>query len=71
MKKETREFLKFHMLLGVRAAPRLFIAPYVGAFRGVMAEKEWIDAQMAAFDARQLKAQETSVADAGYPHSHA
>ena len=60
MKNEAWEFWKFHVMLGIKSAPRLFVAPYVGAVRGVLAEKERIDAEMAAFDARQLKAQEAS-----------
>jgi hypothetical protein len=71
MKRETWEFLKFHLMLGVKSAPRLFVAPYVGAVRGVMAEKERIDAQMAAFDARQIKARESASADADRGGSHA
>jgi hypothetical protein len=71
MKKETWEFWKFHVMLGIKSAPRLFVAPYIGIVRGVLAEKERIEAEMAAFDARQLKAQEGSGADASRPRSHA
>lgn len=71
MKKETWEFLKFHAMLGVKSGLRLFFAPYIGAVRGIKAEKERIDAEMAAFDARQLKAREGSSADASRPRAHA
>jgi hypothetical protein len=72
MKKETWEFWKFHVVLGIKSAPRIFLAPYVGAWRGIMAEGERIDAELAAFDARQLKAREGSGApDADRRRAHA
>ena len=71
MKKEIWKSLKFHVMLGVRAAPRLFVAPYVGAFRAVLAVGRWIDTEIADFDARQLKARETSIPDAKHDASHA
>jgi hypothetical protein len=43
------------VLLGVKLAGRITIAPYVGAFRGVMAEKKRLDAEIAEFNAKQLR----------------
>jgi hypothetical protein len=76
MKKETWEFWKFHLMLGIKSAPRIFVAPFVGAVRGMLAEAERIDADlsasMAAFDARQLKAREGGGApDADSREAHA
>jgi hypothetical protein len=58
MKRETWEFLKFHVLLGVKLAGRLTIAPYVGAYHGVMAEKKRLDAEIAEFNAKQIRMHE-------------
>ncbi len=58
MKKESWEFLKFCLRLGVKFAPRLMVAPYVGAVRGVWAVQERIDAEITAFCEAERKAQQ-------------
>jgi hypothetical protein len=71
MKKERWKVLKFCFVLGAKSTPRFFLAPYVGAIRGVIAEYWRIDREITAFEARLLKEQEVSTADANYPRSHA
>jgi hypothetical protein len=57
MKKENWEFLKFSLKLGVKFAPRLMVAPYVGALRGVWAVLDRVDAESTAFCEAERKAQ--------------
>jgi hypothetical protein len=71
MKKENWEFLKFCLLLGVKTVPRLFLAPYVGAVRGVFAVQDRVDAEVDAFNERQLKAREASTSDSGRTRAQA
>ena len=54
MNKKLWEFVKFSIVLGVKSWPRLFISPYVGAVRGVLKEKAWIDAEIDAYIAREF-----------------
>lgn len=46
--------MKFSIVLGIKAAPRLFLSPYVGAVRGILKEKARIDAEIDAYIAREF-----------------
>lgn len=54
MNKKLWDFVKFSIMLGIKAAPRLFISPYVGAVRGVLKEKARIDAEIDAYIEREF-----------------
>ncbi len=72
MIKKLWWFLKFSVMLWIKFAPRVFISPWVGAVRGILKEKARVDAEIAAYIAREFKtAREASSADASYPRSHA
>lgn len=59
MKGKLWGFVKFCVLLGIKIAPRLIIAPWVGAVRGMLEEKDRIDAEinaeLDAYMAREFK----------------
>ena len=55
MKRKFWGFVKFSILLGIKSYPRVFISPWVGAVRGVLKEKERIDAEIDAYLAREFK----------------
>jgi hypothetical protein len=61
MKKENWEFLKFCLKLGVKFTPRMMVAPYVGAVRGVWAVQDKIDAEITAFCEAERKAQRDAI----------
>ncbi len=58
MKSETWEFIKFHVLLGIKFALRLTIAPYVGAVRGVWVMLDKFHAEITAYCDAERKAQQ-------------
>ena len=55
MNRKFWEFVKFSMWLAIKSFPRVFIAPYVGAVRGILKEKKRIDAEIDAYIAREFK----------------
>ena len=55
MNRKFWEFVKFSIWLGIKSFPRVFISPYVGAVRGVIKEKDRIDAEIDAYIAREFK----------------
>ena len=55
MNRKFWGFVKFSIWLGIKSFPRVFISPYVGAVRGVLKEKERIDAEIDAYIAREFK----------------
>ena len=57
MKREDWEFLKFWLKLVVRFTPRMMVAPYVGAVRGMLAVCDRVNAEIAAFCEAERKAQ--------------
>ncbi len=54
MDKTFWKFLKISFILGLKAWPRLMVAPIVGAFRGVAIEAERLDAQIDACVEREI-----------------
>jgi hypothetical protein len=59
MKGKFWGFVKFCVLLWIKIAPRVLIAPWVGAVRGMLKEKARIDAEinaeLDAYVAREFK----------------
>jgi hypothetical protein len=59
-------FMKGSLALQIKAMPRLFLSPLVGAARGAMVktleEIDRCDAEIAAFQAKYLKEREEEVA---------
>jgi hypothetical protein len=58
MKKENWEFLKFCLRIAVKYAPRLMVAPYVGAARAIWVVVKTYDAEITVFLEAEEKARQ-------------
>jgi hypothetical protein len=58
MKKRRFAFLKFYLKLCVRITPGVMIAPLIGTYRYLRSVQDRIDADFAAFNEEERKAQQ-------------